>query len=116
MENNTDFINFFLNQMSTLFGSGVVNFAIVLGITMICQLLKQIKIISRFAIVFPIFFGLMLLLYNIFVLQMTPDTWPIIFFGYAGGSVFLYYLLKKALPGFFKSNYNVINNNRRTKK
>ena len=102
-----DFTKMMFEQVGSVFSSGTLNIMIIMGITCITQLLKQVKKITQYIMAVPFVLAGGLLCFHIFVLKSPADVWMIIFFGYSGGAVFLYYVLKKLFPNFFKSNHGL---------
>lgn len=105
------------NQILGVFAAGTLNIVVVLGITILTQIIKlNIKAISRRILFIPVILSAGITVFSFFVLNAAADSLPIIFFGYLGGSVCMYFLLKKVIPGFFKSNYKFINDKKNEKK
>ncbi len=106
-----------MDQVLEVFTSGTLNIMIVIGMTILTQIIKMnIKAISKRILLVPVVMSLGLTAFSFYVLKIEMAILPIVFFGYLGGSVLMYFLLKKFIPDFFKSNYEFINGKKKTKK
>ena len=106
-----------MDQILAVFASGTLNIMIVVGMTVLTQIIKMnIRVVSKRILLVPVILSLLFSAFSFFVLHIEMAILPIVFLGYLGGSVLMYFLLKKFIPDFFKSNYKFIKEVKSVKK
>ncbi len=100
-----------LEQIFNVFASGTLNIMIVIGMTVLTQVIKRhVYWISKRILLFPIFLATGQTVFSYFIAKVDLALLPLIWFGYLGGSVLFYVIFKKwkLTKKFFGSNYRFL--------
>ncbi len=107
----TELFQQILEQVFDVFKSGTLNIMIVIGMTVLTQVIKMnVYWISKRILLFPIFLALAQTAFSYFIVKIEPILLPIVLFGYFGGTVLFYVVFKKwkLTKKFFGSNYRFL--------